>query len=188
MRYLAREDDGSDRAHSGRVSPRPTGTVSPRPTGTVSPRPTGTVSPRPTGTVSPLPTVRPPRQQAVRDRSRASQPSPSELNAQQQHQMSQQHVQTKQTQRRRVSPERPSPRSEQTRRARMRDETTPPGGREASCTYVNPAGVLILSERDAEALEGVVDPYVRYLLLEKAAKSVAKGTSREPSPTRTAAS
>ena len=63
MRYLSKEDDGSDGAHSGRVSPRPTGTVSPRPTGTVSPRPTGTSTPN----RSPL------RQQAVRDRS--SQPA-----------------------------------------------------------------------------------------------------------------
>lgn len=36
-----------------------------------------------------------------------------------------------------------------------------------SSSYVNPAGVLILSEHDEDSLLGVDDPYVRFMLLNK---------------------
>ena len=40
----------------------------------------------------------------------------------------------------------------------------------SSSTYVNAGGVLMLSERDADSLSGVSDPYVRFLLVDKAAR------------------
>ena len=43
-------------------------------------------------------------------------------------------------------------------------------------TYVNPSGVLFLSERDAEMLQGVEDPFVRFLLMEKANRGVGRAS------------
>jgi hypothetical protein len=45
-----------------------------------------------------------------------------------------------------------------------------PRGPHSSSTYVNAGGVLMLSERDADSLSGVSDPYVRFLLVDKAAR------------------
>ena len=43
-------------------------------------------------------------------------------------------------------------------------------------TYLNASGVLILSEADADAIRGVEDPFVRFLLVEKTNRGVGRSS------------